>query len=117
MTDDLARLGAALELAVAESVHRRRARAHTIRGAIASLALAIPMLLGSAPGQLAESAGPLPDVPRIVDTALLPPTIAFMVRHIPDERAAPTIEVPCLDGVDCRAPERPPFHPPPPGKV
>jgi hypothetical protein len=117
MTDDLVRLGAALELAAGRSIERRRSRVHAIRGAFASLLLAIPFVLGPAPGQLAESTGPLPQVPRIVDTALLPPTIAFMVRHIPDEHAPRTIVLPCLDGLDCRSPIRPSLEPAPPGKV
>jgi len=117
MSDDLLRLGAALELATGRYVRRRRARAHTIRGAVLSTLLAIPLLLGSAPGQLADSSGPLPEVPQIVDTALLPPTIAFMVRHIPDEHVEPTVILPCLDGIDCRTTSRPPMQPIPPGKV
>ena len=117
MTDDLVRLGAALELAADRSIQRRRARTHAIRGAFASVLLAIPFVLGSAPGQLAESGDPLPRVPTIVDTALLPPTIAFMVRHIPDEHAPRTVVLPCLDGLDCRSPVRPSLEPAPPGKV
>ena len=117
MTDDLVRLGAALELAAGRSIERRRARVHALRGALLSFVLAIPVMLGAAPGELADSGGPLPEVPRIVDTALLPPTVAFMVRHIPDEHAPRTIVLPCLDGLDCRSPVPPSYELIPPGKV
>ena len=117
MSDDLARLGAALGAATGRAVRRRRVRFQAARGVITSLLLAVPVVLGAAPGTLDSSAGPLPRVPSITDPALWPPTFGLMVRHIPDENAASVVRTPCLDARDCRAPRPPTREPAPPGRV
>jgi len=117
MSDELLRLGAQLEAATARAVRRRRARLQTARGLIASLLLAVPVVLGAAPGQLSGSAGPLPAVPRVTDVTRMPPTYGFVERHIPDEIAESRVRMPCLDARDCRAPIPRSMEPAPPGKV
>ena len=117
MSDDLLRLGEHLEAATTRAVRRRRSRFQAARGAIVSFLIAVPVVLGSAPGQIAGSAGPLPVVPRVTDVTQLPPTIAFMVRHIPDEHAVSQVRLPCLDARDCRAPTPTSIEPARPGKV
>jgi hypothetical protein len=117
MSDDLARLGAALEAATGHAVRRRRVRWQTARGLIASVALAVPVVLGATQQTLEPAAGPLPRVPAITDPALWPPTFDLMVRHIPDENAESVVHQPCLDARDCRAPIRPTRQPAPPGRV
>ncbi len=116
MSDELARIGFALELATTRSVSRRRTRLQALRGAVLSFVLAVPFALAHS-GALDPSAGPLPSVPRLVETALAPPTIAFMVRHIPDESSESQVTLPCLDARDCRVPIVPSLEPAPPGKV
>ncbi len=117
MNDDLARLGAALEAATSHAVRRRRVRWQTARGLIASVALAIPVVLGTTQQTLEPAGGPLPRVPAVTDPALWPPTFGLMVRHIPDENAESVVQQPCLDARDCRAPIRPTRQPAPPGRV
>ncbi len=117
MSDDLLRLGAQLEAATSRAVRRRRARLHTARGAIASLLLAVPVVLGTAPGHLAGGAGPLPAVPRVMDVTRMPPTYGFLERHIPDEISESQVRLPCLDARDCRAPRPSSMPPVRPGKV
>jgi hypothetical protein len=117
MTDDLARLGLALELAATRSVQRRRMRLQAIRGGAVAFLLAIVVGLGSMPGQLDPSTGPFPVVPVLVEKTLAPPALAFMVRHIPDEHSASQVQLPCLDGRDCPAPDVPSLEPAPPGRV
>ena len=104
LPDDLARLGAHLEAATERALDRRRRRRAWFHGVGASM-LAAPLAAIVMAAPLASST----DVPvkaRPLETALQPPTIAFMVRHIPEERVARSVgEPPCRAGEDCRTPE------------
>jgi hypothetical protein len=115
LPDDLARLGAHLEAATEAALRRRRRRRAWVHGAGASM-LAAPLaaVLMAAP---LEPSNAVPTKARPLQTALQPPTFAFMVRHIPDERALSGPAGACLAAEDCRTPVAPSLTPAPPGRV
>jgi hypothetical protein len=115
LPDDLARLGAQLEAATELAVQRRRRRRAWFHGVGASM-IAAPL----AALMLAAPLAPSTEVPvkaRLLETALQPPTFAFMVRHIPDEKLPAAMRGSCLAAEDCRTPVAPSLTPAPPGRV
>ena len=115
LPDDLARLGAYLEVAAGEPL-RRRQRRQAMANFIGAVMLAVPFALAVAAADLSpgDSLFPHPPPPRSLDVQ--PPTNAFMVRHIPDEPLPPPTKERCLDAQDCRAPIKPTLQPAPVGK-
>ena len=115
LPDDLARLGAQLEAATEDAMRRRRRRRAWIHGFGASM-FAAPLAAVMMAAPLAPSNN-VPVKVRLLETALQPPTFAFMVRHIPDERILARPAGPCLAAEDCRTPVLPSLTPAPPGRV
>jgi hypothetical protein len=115
LPDDLARLGADLEAATAAAAARRRRRRAWFHGVGASM-LAAPLAAVMVAAPL-EPSNAIPVKARPLQTALQPPTFAFMVRHIPDERVPLAVAGACLAAEDCRTPVAPSLTPAPPGRV
>ena len=108
LPDDLARLGVFLEAAASHAV-RRRARRQAIMNSVGAVLLAVPFALAVAAADLSPGDAFAPP-PAVVCLALVPPTNAFRVRHIPNEPLPPQSKTMCLDANDCRAFVKPAPH-------
>ena len=121
LPDDLARLGASLEMATGGSM-RRRARRQALMNAFGAVMLAVPLAIAVSAAPLAPSAG----LPLGPSTSTATAQMSFFMTvpisqrtdflHIPDERL-PAVKVVCLDANDCRVPYVPSLYPAPAGRV
>jgi hypothetical protein len=114
LPDDLARLGLYLEVAAGETL-RRRQRRSALANFVGAVTLAVPFALAVAAADIAPSDGFVPR-PAPISLEIQPPTNAFLVRHIPDERLPPSKKERCLDARDCPTPHTPSLEPAPAGK-
>jgi hypothetical protein len=107
LPQDLARIGAELERAIAESQRRGRRRRAVARAA-AVLSIAVPLAVGASAGPLAPADGPVTVANPMHGLAdVRPATAAVLVSHIPDEPLPDPRAVACLDARDCPSPAEP----------
>lgn len=106
MAPDLAALGEQLEAAVHRDVRRRRARRQMVLNAAASIAIAVPLAVSVAFGDLGgepESVGPA----GASITVNFGVGSEFSLRHIPEKPIRTMTYLRCLDARDCPAIQEP----------